>query len=205
LNRIDEVLWLTCGGGVCAMPKSTRSDVRSIITDDEFGGFRITVPASAKARAIAGIGLAVWICVFVFTLRNLDSRPASSNFEPIKILFLWTAGGITLGAVGVTGYLHRDTVIIEGKSLVLRKEFAFFHNERTFELSEIRNLRPAPLDDPSGAKHHPTSITFDHKGETYQFGCALSEPEVMRLVKTIRSRFPIRDDWNEAEPLPVIR
>jgi hypothetical protein len=187
------------------MDRSTRSDIRSIITDDEFGGFRITIPASGKAWAIAGIGFAFWLCVFVFTLRNVGSTPASSNFEKIKILFMWTAGGITLGAIAVTGYLHRDTVIIEGKSLVLRKEFACCRKERTFELSDIRNLRPAPLDDPSGVKHRPTSIKFDHKGKTYQFGCLLSEPEVMRLIKTIRSRFPIRDDWSEAEPLPVIR
>jgi hypothetical protein len=29
--------------------------------------------------------------------------------------------------------------------------------------------------------------------------------EVMRLVKTIRERFPVKDDVDDAEPLPVFR
>ncbi len=187
------------------MKKGMGSDVRSIITDDEFGGFRITIPSSGKAWAIAGIGFGVWILVLALTLQNLSTCRRESNAEGIKFLGIWTAVGLVFGAVAVCGYLRRDTIIIEGKTLVLRKEFAACRKERTFELADIRNLRPAPLDDPAGSRHRPNSVAFDHKGKTYRFGCALTEPEVMRLIKTIRSRFPIRDDWSEAEPLPVMK
>ncbi len=191
------------------MATSTASDIRSIVTDDEFGGFRITIPPTARAWAGCGALLLLWMFVMYLTLVNLGSRPLSNNVEGVKFLFIWLAAGIGLAIGAGAGWLRRDTVIFEGKSLILRKEFACFRKERMFDLSEVRNLRPAPGDQ-SGAIRadrigRAAAVAFDHRDRTYRFGFGLSGPEVMRLLKTIRSRFPIRDDWSEAEPLPISR
>ena len=192
------------------MGVSTSSNVRSIVTDDEFGGFRITIPPSVRAWVGSAAVLLLWILVLGLNLLNLSSKPVASNWGGVKFFLIWVFLGVCFALFAGAGWLRRDTVIIEGKSLVLRKEFACLRKEQTFELSEVRNLRPAaPLDDTSRPSAHPRSrarsVAFDHQGRTYHFGVGLSEQEVMRLIKTIRTRFPIRDDWNEVEPLPVSR
>jgi hypothetical protein len=187
----------------------TKSEVRSIVTDDEFGGFRITIPPTAKAWMGSGIVLAVWILVMGLTLLGLSHKPLSGNTEGIKFFLILLMFGLAFVLAAGTNWLRRDTVIIEGKSLILRKEFALFRKERIFELGEVRNLRPAPpmhRDGPRGeARLRSSAVAFDYRTKTFQFGVGLSEGEVMRLIKTIRERFPIRDDWKEAEPLPVVR
>ena len=55
------------------------------------------------------------------------------------------------------------------------------------------------------AQGRPNTVGFDHKGRTYHFGASLSEQEVLRLVKTIRLKVSIREDWSEVEPLPVVK
>jgi hypothetical protein len=47
-------------------------------------------------------------------------------------------------------------------------------------------------------------VAFDSGGRTHHFGVGLSENEVARLVKTIRQRFPIKDEPDDVEPLPVL-
>ena len=99
----------------------------------------------------------------------------------------------------------RETLIIAGKSLELRKEFAGFSKVRTFELADVRNLRPIRLNDDHHQRRTPDSVAFDYKGRIYRFGIDLSEQEVLRLVKTIRNKVLIREDWAEVEPLPVLK
>ena len=71
----------------------TKPDVRSIVTDDEFGGFRITIPPAAKAWVGSGIVLAIWVLVMGLTLLGLSRRPLSGNVEGIKFfLILLTLG-----------------------------------------------------------------------------------------------------------------
>ena len=97
----------------------------------------------------------------------------------------------------------REVIKIEGKSLVLGKEFAVFTKERIYELAEVRNLRPMRWNDDAQGQGRPDMVGFDYKGRTYHFGASLSEQEVLRLIKTIRLKVAIRDDWSEVEPLPV--
>ncbi len=187
----------------------TKSEVRSIVTDDEFGGFRITIPPSAKAWMGSGIAMTFWVLVMWLTLLGLSRRPLSGNVEGIKFFLIWLMIGLGFVLLAGTNWLRRDTVIIEGKSLILRKEFAGIRKERSFELSEVRNLRPVSPDNRNApvaqGRAVPSAVAFDYQNKTSQFGVGLSESEVMRLIKTIRERFPIRDDWKEAEPLPVLR
>jgi hypothetical protein len=187
----------------------TKPDVRSVVTDDEFGGFRITIPPAAKARVACGIALGTWAVAMGLTMLGLSSRPLHGNFEGIKFFLILLMFGLGFVFIAGTNWLRRDTVIIEGKSLILRKEFSVFRKERMFELSGVRNLRPVPSFNSDGARpegrRRLSSVAFDYETKTYQFGFGLSESEVMRLIQTIRERFPIRDDWKEAQPLPVSR
>jgi hypothetical protein len=45
------------------------------------------------------------------------------------------------------------------------------------------------------------SIAFDCSGTTYHFGIQLSEYESRRLIKTIKDRYKIEDDKDEALPV----
>ena len=185
------------------------SDVRSIVTDDELGGFRITIPPSAGDWMGTGVVLAIWVLVTGVTLLGLSRRPVSGNLEEITFSVVILVFGLAFALMAGTTWLRWDTMFIEGKSLILRKEYCVFRKERMLELSKVRNLRPAPPDDShfsrGEARGRPSAVAFDYETKTYQFGFGLSESEVMRLIKTIRERFPIRDDWKEAEPLPVSR
>jgi hypothetical protein len=179
--------------------------IRSTVTDDEFGGFRITIPGSDGARLAFGIGFAVWGFVLALTLWSFVTSQKRITFEEIKFYGGWTAIGVFMGLFALSKGIAREVIIIEGKSLVLRKEFTVFSKARTFELAQVRNLRPMRSQDEYNTGRRPDMVAFDHNRRTYRFGHGLSEQEFMRLIKTIRSRFPIRDDWNDVEPLPVVR
>jgi hypothetical protein len=45
------------------MATRTVSDIRSIVTDDEFGGFRIRIPSTTRAWAVSGVVLGIWLLV----------------------------------------------------------------------------------------------------------------------------------------------
>jgi hypothetical protein len=99
--------------------------------------------------------------------------------------------------------LFREVIRIDGKSLVLRKEFGLWAKERIFEVADVRNLRPIRWNDGVQGVARSDRVGFDCNGRTYQFGARLSEQEVLRLIKTIRLKVSIREDWSEVEPLPV--
>jgi hypothetical protein len=188
------------------MTANAQSEIRSTITDDEFGGFRITIPPAAKAWARARLILKAWLLVVGIDLIILASRPLSTNVGPIAFFVFWLMVGLAITGEAATGWLRRDTIIFDAKSLTVRKEFFLFRKERWFELKEIKNLRPAVNPLRNHGRDRPSEVAFDTQhGGTYRFGYGLSELEVTRLVRTIRDRFPIRDDWKEAEPLPMTR
>ncbi len=188
------------------MNAMTNSEMRSIVTDDEFGGFRITIPPAARAWARARMVPKIWLLVVGIDLIVLACRPPPRNVGAAGFLFLCLAVGAASAIEAANGWLRRDTLIFDGKSLTVRKEFLFFRRERWFELKEIRNLRPAIRLPRRNTVPRPSEVAFDvERAGTYQFGYGLSELEVTRLVKTIRDRFSIRDDWKEVEPLPIAR
>jgi len=185
------------------MTEITATKIRSTITDDEFGGFRITIPPSEGVRWGYGCALALWGFVMIFTLYYVATSPAHLRLGGLKFLVTCTLFGIFIGLIAAANGILREVVIIEGKQLVMRKEFAILSKERAFELAEVRNLRPLQQNESYAGVYRPKSVGFDYKGRTYHFGEHLSEHEIARLIKTIRSRFPIRDDWREVDPLPV--
>jgi hypothetical protein len=178
--------------------------MRSVVTDDEFGGFRITIPPSRGTRLGFWCGVAGWACCMLLTLRSTVVSPAHLTFEGLKPLGFWLIVGAFIGLFAVLRGLVREMIKIEGKSLVLRKEVAAFSKDRVFELTAVRNLRPMRWNGDAQGQGRPDMVGFDYKGRTYHFGTSLSEQEVLRLIKTIRLKVPIREDWSEVDPLPVV-
>jgi hypothetical protein len=204
-GRFDHEMTTAKKGRVCAMSEVTSPDIRSKITDDEFGGFRITIPARGGGRWANGFGLALWTLGLAMSLWYIIADPSRHVSDGVKFLLLWAMIGLALGYGAMSAWTGREVMIIEGKALELRREIAGLRSTHTFELSEVRNLRPVRPSEVRSRHGRSNSVAFEHRGLTYHFGTGLSEQEVVRLVKTIRSRFLIRDDWNDAEPLPVIQ
>ncbi len=178
--------------------------IESTVTDDEFGGFRITIPARKRVQRAFAIVFAIWGLVLGLALWATVTSPRPMTDEGIKFFGFWAVVGAFLGFVAASTRITREVIIIEGKQLVFRKELAGLSRTRTFDLAALRNLRPMQSHDEYHARRRPDAVAFDHNGRTYRFGHRLSEQEVMRLIKTIRSKYPIRDAWDDAEPLPVI-
>ena len=118
----------------------------------------------------------------------------------------------------------REQICIDGQSIVIsRLDALFWRPARVFALSNVSNLRFAPLavvafprsfsDSVETTAAHMQmmtvmgtgggSIAFDCGGKTHRFGIQLSESESRRLIKTIKDRYKIQEDKDE--PLPVER
>jgi hypothetical protein len=179
--------------------------MRSVITDDEFGGFRITIRPSVRTQIASWGGVAICVCGMIFTVRSILSSPSRLTVGGIKPLGIWLAVGMFICFLGMHNGLFREVIKIAGKSLVLRKEFGFLTSERIFEVADVRNLRPIRWNDGALGMAMSDRVGFDYMGRTYQFGARLSEQEVLRLIKTIRLKVSIREDWSEVEPLPVVK
>jgi hypothetical protein len=182
------------------MAKAKSPALRSVVTDDEFGGFRITIPApQGCAYALGCVSLCcagVVALLFLFIL----SDPRENFEEAGPLLAFWLLFGLALGVCLLFSGL-REVAIIEGKTLVLRSETIIgFARETAFELASLRNLRIQCYPEQLG---QPCAIAFEHGARTHFFGRGLDRDEAARLVKTIRTKFPIRNDWDDAEPLPV--
>jgi hypothetical protein len=190
---------------MAAVAELSSPDIRSQITDDEFGGFRITIPGPSDARRVYGCMLAIWALVLSIAVHHLiaDTR-AGRSFSPVlAFLGVWAVVGFLPAYALAYCLTGREVVRIDGKALVLRSEILGRGRSRMFDLAGVKNLRPVRRIDDS-FEYRGNAIAFDHGGKTYLFGGGLSDHEILRLIKTIRQRFPIRDDMDDAEPLPVI-
>ena len=187
------------------MAKIDAPVMRSVITDDEFGGYRIALSPTNRTRLTFSIAAAIWGCGVLLTLRHILNSSGSPTLQSYKPLLTWLCVALFLWFFAVMNGMIRETLIIAGKSLELRKQFAGFSKVRTFELADVRNLRAIRANDNHFARRPLDCVAFDHKGRIYRFGINLSEQEVLHLVKTIHMKVPIREDWAEVEPLPVLK
>jgi hypothetical protein len=197
---------------------------RVAITDDEIGGFRITIPAQRNIPML--LFLAIWLCgwaigevmVPIDALVGLTSGQGKMGGGEGLLLLLvwfpfWTVAGLVIMFALWWNLAGREVVILSDGALVVRREVGSLQRSRSFDLAGVRNLRYAPLVynffSMSGSWGYQLQIlgvgggtvAFDHGGKTHRFGIGLSEIEANRLVTTIKQSYKIADDG--VEPLPV--
>ncbi len=169
----------------------------SSITDDEFGGFRITIPPLYRWPGLTAAFLLSSVILWI-GVRTLD----------VKLLIFAIPATLFIAYSLINTLAIRRIIMIDGKNLAIRTEIAGFTRTKTFELAQIRNLRPIVYSHARGSPEGPNlanSVVFDYGRKLHRFGTGLSEEEVLRMVKTIRDRFRIKDHVDDVEPLPVVR
>src|SRR5262245_33423889 len=102
------------------MPDDTPPAIRSIITDDEFGGFRITIPGPGVEFGqgyACGCGLVLWIAGAMLTLVYLFSDPHHLTAGGIKFLVIYIVTGLILGSAAVVAFTASEIITIDQKTL----------------------------------------------------------------------------------------
>lgn len=193
----------------------TVPEFRSIITNDEVSGFRITIPAKRwwGMTALLVLWLGGWAVGGVAVGMDLVTGRTKAPWG-----FLWLAGLTGVGLLPLFAVFWnmsgREIILINDQDLVVRRELGGFHLwEWGFALAAVRNLRYSPpIYDPFSFSEPWAyqlqwlgigggSVAFDYDGKTYRFGCGLSEVESRRLIKTVREYFKIEDDQDEGLPV----
>jgi hypothetical protein len=198
---------------------------RITITDDEIGGFCITIPAQRNVPLI--LFLAVWLCGWAIgevmvpagvLVRMISGQGKMAVGEDLFVLLLWfplwTVGGLMVMLALWWSFAGREVILVSDGALVVRREVGPLQRSRTYDLARVRNLRfSPPVYNPfsmSGSWGYQLqflglaggNVAFDHGETTRRFGSGLSETEAARLIATILARYKIPDD-RSVEPLPV--
>lgn len=182
---------------VC-LKTSHAPESRIKVTDDEFGGFRITIDSTWKGSKLGCLvlGTFLWLltgCVYVCGFASDQAGPRSLY----TALTIWIVLGIVLvGGAIVIGAEDHEVIMVSDQHFTVRRETRLKHFDTTFALREVRNLRFADSESWRG-------IEFQVGERKYHVGSGLSKNECLRVIKTLKTRFKFPDDLDEAEPLPI--
>jgi hypothetical protein len=136
----------------------TVPEFRSIITNDEVSGFRITIPA--KRRWGMTVFLLLWLCGWAVGEVGVGMILVTGRTKaPWGFLLLWLAcwtyGGLLALFAVFWNMSGREVILINDQDLVVRRELGGFHREWGFALAAVRNLRYSPP-----IPDHPWRIRF---------------------------------------------
>lgn len=175
-----------------------RSKPRLKVTDDEFGGFRITIVRPTSSGLIACLVLAtfMWLalgCIGVCGFVGAPPRPEGA----ILGVIVWLLLGVLFFFGGVAAVKDRQEVIlVADERLEIRSEWGPFRDVRTFKLGKLRNFRYQVA---------LSAVEFRVGNGLNYFGSGLTEADCLRVIKTLKTRFKFPDDLDNAEPLPIER
>jgi hypothetical protein len=102
---------------------------------------------------------------------------------------------------------RREVIQIDGDNLkVVSFPRLFPWRTRVYPLRSVSNLRYSPSFPTGHATDRSAglSIALDYEGSTAHFGRGLPEKEARRIIKTIKDRYKITDDKDEALPVERI-
>ena len=198
---------------------------RVTVSDDEIGGFRVSIPARRNVPMILFLGL--WLCGWavgeVVVPAGAIAAMASGHGKmaggqgPLVLLVwfpFWTVAGLMVMFALWWNFAGREVVIFSDGVMVVKREVGAVQRSRSYDLAGVRNLRYSPLVyNPfsiSGSWHYQFqmlgfgggSVAFDHGSDTHRFGNSLTEREAARLIATIRQQYKIPED-RVVTPLPV--
>jgi hypothetical protein len=198
---------------------SVNHDDRIHATFDELNGLCIvisspTAPTIASLIILGCIACAgTFTCLVFLTYRVLAFAwfrdPAAFVIQPgIGLVMVGTVASSLWFAYNYFFELPRREVIqIDGDNLkVASFPHLFPRRTRVYPLQYVSNLRYSPWF-PSGRATDTSvglSIALDYEGATAHFGRGLPEKEARRIIKTIKDRYKITDDKDEALPVERI-
>ena len=175
------------------------AEPRCQVTDDEYGGFRVTIRPRGFG-VLSYVGLCVLITAVILGTLKCLNEGSNVAVTAAAVAFL-VLTGLLLGMLIVFRATCFEIVMIDGKTLEIRSEWAFGAFSETFGLGEIRNLRVVcPTAENEVTLQY---AAFDRGRMVHRFASGLSTHELSRLVKTILVRFPIKNDQDDIKPLPV--
>jgi hypothetical protein len=197
------------------------SEIRTRITEDEFGGFRIIIPSLRNWST--SLFLMVWLCGWAFgevmvgtqlvtwALTGVGPKGGIGFFLVFWVTF-WTIGGFHAFTVLSWNLAGREVIVLGDEAITLTRQVGWLRRSRWLDLAVVRNLRYAPEMHRRSRNRTPIPspwsglgvVAFDHGSTTYRFGDNLSEIEARRLIATIQERFKIPED-RDYQPLPVTR
>ena len=158
------------------------------------GELRIVIPARANPFLLFFIGLWILMMAFGFIMMATDSRVPREQGPPVLMFlpFLLVFGSIA-ASIFLWNAFGRELILVKDKTLTLRGELLGLGRSREFDLTQVKNLRPAP---PSALPEWFASfqrfpgfsaktILFDYGAKTFRFGSGIDEPEARRIIEAI--------------------
>ena len=131
-----------------------------------------------------------WCLGEVFAIREVLSG------RGVPFLYLWLAGWTFGGGFAAANWLWmivgREQVKLDSTKLGIRREIGGIGHTRSFDTSEIRNLRclPAAYRYYRNSFTSPGKIAFDYGAKTYRFGVGIDEAEANDLIRQLKEHLP---------------
>jgi hypothetical protein len=120
-------------------------------------------------------------------------------FDLVFVLAFVGFGGYALISIVVVG-MTNEVIMIDGTSLVVRREIPGIPWIRRFDLGQVKGLRSGLGPSPAGTWYPRNSrpplkpcVSFDYGAKTYRFGSGLEEAETRWIVDEITRRYPIAE------------
>jgi hypothetical protein len=195
---------------------SVNDPVRIHATFDEFDGLCIvisspTAPTIGSLILLGSIACAGTCTCLVFLAYRvlaiaLLRDPAAFVIHPGTglVMVVTVASSLWFAYNYFFELPRREVIQIDGDNLkVASFPHLFPRRTRVYPLRYVSNLRYSPSF-PNGRATDASSslsIALDYEGSTAYFGRGLPEKEVRRIIKTIKDRYKITDDKDEALPV----
>ena len=172
---------------------------------DERGNLRIVIPAKRNWFLILFMGF--WLCGWAVSEVMIPQQFFKAGMPPSALLFViawlgaWTVGGGFSIYIWLWNVMGKEVVLLDGQSLITRREIGKYGRTKEFTLAQVRDLRRSqstfnPWDFSSGPEVWGLGggrIAFDYGARTYRFGTGLDEAEAKQIVSAIQHRFKMQD------------
>jgi hypothetical protein len=169
--------------------------LRSVVTDDEFGGFRIVIPNKCATPLMLVIMAGVLSVLGLFLL--FETVEGTELLWALAVWLLFQP--ILVFSTAMSAWGWEEFQVVE-KAIVLRRGIGpLCYSRLQFEPSEVRNLHY--IERRGGEA--PYGIRFRARRRNHYFGRVLSRHESLRVIKTIRLKVLIPDDDEGVDPLPI--
>ena len=170
---------------------------------EEADGLAIRIPAKRNVFILAF--LTIWLCGWAFgevtapiaLFTAAHKQPGAAAF-----LLVWLCGWTLGGALAIYVWLWQlkgcEIITVSPAALGIKRELFGCGRVKQYDVSEIRELRVAPLtynpfDYRSGLAFWGMgggALAFDYGFKTYRFGAGVDEAEARIILQTITARLP---------------